>query len=351
MFAPVTHILPLTTIVRRRVLPVPGKVVARLNQKVTPTEVVAEAQLAREHDLLDVARIFGISPAAADRLIRCKVGERLAGGTIIAEKRGLFQKPIQAPRDGRVVAAGGGQVLLEVGETNLELRAGLPGFVTEVIPDRGVVIQAMGALIQGVWGNGRLDNGVMLSLIEKPTDALNTSQLDVSLRGSVLLAGHCRDGEVLRAAAELPARGLILGSLMPSLLPLAAQMRYPILVIDGFGNLPMNMAAFKVLSTNVKREICVRADVYDRYTGTRPEAIISLPVNQDLAIAPDFDVFSSDQQVRLRRAPHAGEIAVIAEVLPGLTSLQSGLRAPSAEIRLQNGEHIVVPLVNLEVVA
>lgn len=351
MIAPVTHMLPLTTILRRRILPVPGKVLARLNQKVLASEVVAEAEFAREHALLDVARGFGIPAAVADRLIRCKQGDRLAEGTIIAEKPGLIRRTIRTPRSGRVIVVGNGQVLLEVGETGMELRAGAPGIVIEIIPDRGVVIQTTGALVQGVWGNGRTDTGVMLSLLEQPSDVLSVGQLDVSLRGSVLLAGHCRDGEVLRGAAELRIRGLILASLMPSLLPLASQMPYPILVIDGFGNLPMNAVAFKLLTTNAKREVAVSAEGYDRYAGIRPEVIIPLPVSQELPFAPEFETFAPNQQVRLRRAPHLGEIATLVNVLPGLTALPIGLRVPAAEVRLQTGEHLVVPLVNLEVVA
>lgn len=350
MLATVTHILPLTTIVRNRTLPIAGRVLVRLNQKVVATEVVAEAELSREHFLIDVARSLGLTPEAADRLIRCKMGESLAQGTVIAEGGGLFRRTVQVSREGRVVAMGGGQVLLDVGETVLQLRAGIPGQVVEVIENRGVVLQTTGALIQGVWGNGRMDTGVLLSLVEKPGDVLESSRFDVSLRGSVILAGHCQDADTLRAAAELPVRGLILASLMPSLLPLASQMHYPIVVVDGFGNLPMNQTAYKILSTNVKREVALNADVYNRYAGVRPEIIIPLPVNQELPALRDVETFAPGQQVRLRRAPNAGEIATLANLRPGLSSLPSGLRAQSAEIRLQNGQLLLVPLVNLEVV-
>jgi hypothetical protein len=43
-------------------------------------------------------------------------------------------------------------------------------------------------------------------------------------------------------------------------------------------------------------------------------------------------------------------IGVIVAVKSGLTLLPSGLRAPAAEIKLENGETLVAPLVNLEVV-
>src|SRR5512132_784092 len=232
MLAPITHVLPLTTIVRERLLPVPGKVNVHVNQRVNPTDVIAETTFAREHVLLDVARTFGISPAAADKLIRVQEGDKLTQDALIAESSGLFARSIKAPRPGRVMIVGSGQVLMEVGDTRIELRAGLPGLVSQVIPDRGVVIRTAGALVQGVWGNGRIDNGLMVNLLEKPDDVLSAGRLDVSLRGSVILGGQVRDVETLKAAAELPVRGLILSSMPSSLLQAAYQMRFPIMVTE-----------------------------------------------------------------------------------------------------------------------
>jgi hypothetical protein len=190
----------------------------------------------------------------------------------------------------------------------------------------------------------------MVSLIEKQDDLLNAERLDVSLRGSVILGGHVRDADTLRAAAEMPVRGLILSSLYSPLLPTAYQMKYPILVLDGFGAMPMNSAAFKLLTTNNKREATVNAEHFDRYNGNRPEAIIPLPVSAEPAEPEDFYDFATGQTVRMRRPPHAGMIGTISALRPGLSPLPSGLRAPAADVRLENGETVVAPLANLEVV-
>jgi hypothetical protein len=228
MLAHVHHISAVTTIIRERALPVSGNVLARLNQKVAPTDIVADATWAREHILLDVARSLGVPIAEADRLIKCKEGDRVPASAEIAVGKGLlFPRSVRTPQEGKVIFAGGGQALLETAETHLELRAGIPGTVMQVIPDRGVVIQALGALIQGVWGNGRIDTGVMINLAEKPDTVLTAARLDVSLRGSMILCGICKDAETLQAAAELPARGLILSSIFPSLLPLARERNIP----------------------------------------------------------------------------------------------------------------------------
>lgn len=350
MQAPVHHIVGLTSIVRERLLPISGTVLARLNQKVNSTDVIAEANWAREHVLLDVARILRITPNAAERLVKCHVDDRIPAGFEIAVGQGLFPRSVSTPREGRVVAVGGGQVLMEVGESKLELRAGISGTIIEIIPNRGAVIQTAGALIQGVWGNGRIDSGLLVNMVEKPDGVLAAGRLDVSLRGFVLLAGMAKDAETLQIAGDLPVRGLILSSLLPSLIQAAREMRYPIMVTDGFGAMPMNSAAFKLLSTNTKRDVTVNAEVYDRYSGARPEAIIPLPITTELPVPREVQTFTVGLQVRMRRPPALGMIGSIVAVKPGLTMLASGLRAAAAEVQLENGETVVVPLVNLEVV-
>jgi hypothetical protein len=350
MQAPVHHIIGITSIVRERLLPISGMVLVRLNQKVNPNDVIAEANWAREHVLLDVARTLGVSTNAADRLIKCKENDRLTVKTEIAVGKGIFPRSVVVPRDGRVVIVGGGQVLMEVGETKMELRAGISGTVIEVIPNRGAVLQTAGALVQGVWGNGRIDSGLLVNLVEKPDDVLDAGRIDVSMRGFIILGGMLKDAEALKVAADLPIRGLILSSLHTSLIPQAREMRYPIIVTDGFGSLPMNSAAYKLLSTNAKREVTVNAEAYDRYSGARPEVIISLPSTNNPPALREVETFVRGLQVRMRRPPAMGMIGSIVSIKPGLTTLLSGLRAPAAEVKLENGETVVAPLVNLEVV-
>ena len=60
----------------------------------------------------------------------------------------------------------GGRVLLEVESAPLELRAGIPGVITDLHPERGATIETNGALIQGAWGNGRVGEGLMIPLLK-----------------------------------------------------------------------------------------------------------------------------------------------------------------------------------------
>jgi hypothetical protein len=349
MLAPVAHILPLTTIRRERLLPVPGRVVVHLDQKVSPVDVIAETNLGQDHVLVDVARTLGVTTDSAQRLVQCKAGERIAAGQVLAQTSGMIPHVVRAPQAGRVILVGGGRILMELSEGSYELHAGMPGTVTQVVSEHGAEITTYGALVQGVWGNGRVDVGLMLSLISAPDEVLMPGRVDVSMRGSVLLGGILEDPTVLQSAAELPIRGLILGSMSPTLISTALQMRYPILVIDGFGHRPMNSAAFKLLSTSVKREVTLNTEGFNRFTGTRPEAIIPLPISQEPMPPRDLEIFAVGQQVCLRRAPHLGEVGSIAVLQEEPALFPSGLRAPAAQVKLESGEEITVPLANLEV--
>jgi hypothetical protein len=349
MLAPVVHVLPLTTLHRERLLPVPGRITVHVDQKVTPLDVVGEAHYGQGHLLIDVALNFGIPPEAAQRLIQVKAGEAVTKGETIAQRIGLIPQTLRVPVNGRIILVGSGRILMEAGDGVFELRAALPGRVTRQISDRGVEITFNGALVQAEWGNGQLGLGLLLPVVSKADEELTIDKIDVSLRGSILLAGYCNDPAVLQAASELPVRGMILGSLSPALVPLAAQMQYPIIIVDGFGLKQMDSAAYLLLTTNARREVTLNAEPFDRQTGMRPEILIPLPVTEDPPLPRDAGSFSPGQSVRMTRAPNAGAVGTLAGLLPGLTVVPSGLRVAAADVKLDSGEQIVVPLANLEV--
>lgn len=349
MQSPVTHILPLTTIRRERMLPVPGKVVVRKGQKVGATDVVAEAKVAPEQMLLDIARGLGLPPRDADEYLQCQAGTPVAQGDVLAGPVGITKRVVRAPRNGRVIVAGEGQILLELEGPPYELKAGIPGIVADLIDDQGVIIEACGALIQGVWGNGNIDFGLMLAMARSPDEALKTDRLDVSLRGSVVLAGCCEDPQVIKSGGELPLRGMILGSIDSKLLPVAAKARYPIVVLDGVGRRGMNSAAYKLLTTNERREVTLNAEPWDRFKGKRPEVVIPLPASAEAPAPRETAEFVPGQKVLVVRAPFTGLIGTLTALPSGFSILPNGLKTQVAEIDLEGGDHVVVPLANLEV--
>lgn len=349
MLAPILHVLPLTTIRRERVLPIDGRILVRKGQRVNPRDVVAEADLAPQHLMLDIARGLGLSPVTADQYVQRKPGDVLSEGDLIAGPVGWAKRVVRTPVAGKVILAGRGKILLEVESRAFELYAAYPGIVSSFIPERGVIIETYGALIQGVWGNGAIDTGLLRILISKPEDVLVSDQVQVELRGAVLLGGYCGEMSVLQNAASLPVRGLILASMAASLLDEAAKMPYPIVVLEGFGLLPMNTVSFKLLTSHDQRDVAINAQAYDPYGSSRPEVVIPLPVSEPPSEPRSATVFAPGQRVRIVRAPYHAYTATILSVRPGLDILPSGLRAESAEVRLENDVTVILPLANLEV--
>lgn len=348
MLAPVTHILPLTNIRRARTLPVPGQIQVRVGQKVSASDVVAQAQVPSGHVVLDVRRGLGISQASmAERAIVRQMGERLEKGDVIAESGGLFSRIVRAPADCEIISVNSGQVLLRTRNSIIDVKAGFAGTVVDLIQDRGAYIETNGGLIQGAWGNGRVDNGMLIIVARQPGEELERTKIDVSMRGGVVLGGHCSSSDALRAGAELPLRGLILSSMTADLIPYANSLNYPIYIMEGFGKISMNESAFKLLMTSEKRDISVSA-IFNPATGERPELIIPLPATGQAAPATEY--FAPDQTVRIQGAPYTGRIGTLLQIRQGLYELPNGLKVPAADVQLDGDTRATVPLANLEVI-
>ena len=350
MQAPITHILPVAAIRRERLMSVKGKITARRGQLVRPLDVVAEAIIRPEHLLLDVGRGLGLEPKEADHYIQRRAGDEVGEGDVIAGPVGIGRRVVRAPKSGTVVVAGDGQVLLELEGQFTELKAGYSGVISDIIEDRGVVIEVVGSLIQGVWGNGRINFGLLNVQARSPDEVLTPGMMGVNLRGGVVMAGYCEDEKVLRSADELPLRGLILAGMDSALVPIAMSVSCPILLVEGFGNLPMNQEAFRILTSSAAQEVVVNAEPWDRITNNRPEVVVSLPEGASPETPTELAAFAIGQTVRIVCAPYKSMVGTLTNLPQGSSLLPSGLRAQVAEVHLSNDKIVQIPVVDLEII-
>lgn len=184
-------------------------------------------------------------------------------------------------------------------------------------------------------------------LAETPDAPLKADMLDLTLRGSVIVGGTCDQAEALKSAAEIPVRGIILGSLSAPLLPLATDLNLPVILLEGIGQIPINRLAFQLLNTNQKREVYLQAS-WNPALSEKPEIVIPLPAEGK---APEEAVeVAPGRTVRIILPPHAGVIGKI--IQPHSTVLlRSGQRIPAAEVELENSQRVTVPLFNLDIIA
>ncbi len=340
----------LSSIKRERVVPVTGNVLVRRMQKVSPTDVIVVAPMAPEYLLLDVARGLNVTPERADELLQRGAGEELAKGDIIAGPVGMFQRVIRAPQNGTIMIAGEGKVLFEVTTPPYELQAGMEGTVTNIIPERGAIIESRGALIQGVWGNGKITYGVIQQVSNDLLQELVPEQLNISFRGTIISAGFVRNPEVLETAGNIPIKGMVLGSMSSSLIPAAKRADYPIMLVDGFGTRPMNRAAQSILTANKDKNVALNAQKYDAFQGSYPEVIITQSTTRDLSDPPETETLREGKQVIIINGPLASRIGSVERILSRKRTLPSGITSEVAEISLSGEEITEVPLTNLEII-
>jgi len=350
MLSKVKQIHALTSIKRERVLPVTGHVLVRRLQKVSPTDVIVIASISPQYMLLDISQGLKVQPSRADELLQRKAGDELSKGDVIAGPVGLFQRVIRAPKAGIVRIAGEGKVLYEIGSSPFELHAGMDGTVTNIIPERGAIIESRGALIQGVWGNGKVTYGVLQPVSNDLLQELVPEQLNISFRGTILTAGYCNNPEVFELAGNIPIRGLILGSLSSELIPAAMAANFPIMVVDGFGSTPMNNAAENILVANKDKNVALNAHIYNQFMGNIPEAIISNPTQPETDIPIESETLKAGKKVIITNSTYAPQIGTVDRINPGKQTVSSGIETQTAEVSIGADQKTNIPLNNLEII-
>lgn len=339
VLAPVRCIASGVTIRRRRNLPVPGKLLVRMGQRIQATEAVATTHLFPGFVWIDLARGLGIKPGRVDQYIQVQEGEQIFTGDVLAGPVGLMRRVFRSPWTGKVLKLKAGKALLETEREPYTLKAGYSGVVTDLIDNQGVVIDSTGTVIQGVWGNDRFAMATIVFHTKSPVQVLSADNLGPHLENSIVIAGHCEHVESLEKSASLPVKGLVLASLNPRLAPAVLKMDIPIMVVEGFGKHPYNSLAFQMLRSLDQHEGIINGRDLMVVAGN-PEW--TEPVS---AFAP----LEQDQRVRLTSGPYFGKLGIL-EGFISQNDHRLGIKVQAGEIKLENGERLVQPLRNLEII-
>jgi len=248
-----------------------------------------------------------------------------------------------------VITFSEGRILFELVGRTYELKSRYPCVIGGTDGVQTVYVETSGTLIQGVWGNGRHDYGVLRLVGKRPDQKLTTDVVDPKWRGAVLIAGYCDQSAPLHQATELSARGLILGGLAASLIPVVRRLHFPVVVLEGFGNAAINAAAFQLLKSNQGNEASVDAVPSRPYEANKPEIIIPVVSTRDYELPNEVVPLSPGVRVRVLRRPHMGAVGVVRELLTRAVRYPSGNKARSARLDIEGTGSVIVPLANLEV--
>jgi hypothetical protein len=352
MYIPTTtHVVPLATIRRERMLPQPGYVLVDEGERVEAQAVVAKAETYGKHYLYDLTRLLGVPADQVAKYLKAQPGVGLEKGEVLAMRStllGFSSATVRAPAKGTVIEIQNGEMLYAAAGPEIEIKAGFPGTVVAVNTDWGVRLETPGALIQAAWGNGRQEYGVLKMLVNDPTQPLAGELLDASCKGAIVVAGMTNE-RGLRQAEQRKVRGLILGSLSSGMVKAARSAPFPIVAVEGFGKRVMSQQAWSLFADHNTREASLDARPADRWEGRRPEIIIPLPhPGGTLGLPADGQGLAEGRRVRVNRQPYAGLVGTISTMPQRMAAVPSGVQAAVAHVDLEEQGTVVVPLANLE---
>jgi len=354
MILPFSIVNPLTRIEVVRQLPQPGKVLVRERDNVETFHWVAEYTPPPQFAIINVSRELAVPPKKLSPYLEVAVGDAVAEGAVLASRGGLGGRACRAPFAGTVTGSGRGRLLLEAPSRPVQISALVPGIVARVLPGEGAVIQAWGALIQGVWGNGKEIFGVLRVVARGAHQSLRAKKLDASLQGAVVVGGSSCDEEALEQAVEVQIGGLIVGGVSPQLIPRLMEMPFPVVATDGVGKVSMSEAIFKLLRSLEGREAALSGRMPDLHRPAwsrlgdveRPYVAVPMPAQNGTVVDRNTPL-TLGSRVRALRQPYMGMSGVVVDIPPGLVLLETGARRPCVKVEFE-GETVLIPYANLE---
>ncbi len=239
----------------------PGETLVYPGRNVKALNVVARAEVSSRYRVINVARQLARPQVDMSEVMQVSAGDFVEANQVIATLKGglsFLQRSVRVPADGHIATVGPGWVLLETERTATEIQAFINGVVSRVLPNRGVVIESEGTMIEAACGFGGEAYGRLRRLVDSPFEALEANAIDESVSEAIILGGQTVDEETLRTAEEWQVRGIIVGSIQASLLNLNPPVKVRVVATEGFGDIPMSPYTFGVLTSLSRREISIR---------------------------------------------------------------------------------------------
>lgn len=356
MLYPEQRYLSELTVIRRDCR-LPDEAVGTINvtegKRVEVRDVVAHGVIPSRYIIINAMQFFKLrKPDALTALLQVEQGDAVDEKQVLAGKDVKRGKRLFSPVRGMISQIADGRIIVQELPEVIDIEAGVRGRVISAEAGRGALIEAVGAQVQGAWGNGKLS---IASLRIEPETGIegivSGNTLETRYMGSVLLTRKALNINTLRILTEQNVAGVIAPSMDAHLIPRATKVEFPILLTEGFGNLRMTNTVYQLLNQFEGIPITLDAFSANRWSNRRPEVIINVKMREGQNPArPNIMLgFRVGLSVKVTRAPYEGQTGKIVELPPNPVLLDNGLRILCARVELTIGETLFIPRANLEV--
>jgi hypothetical protein len=361
-----------TTIRKVRRLPIKGEVFVKVGDIVEPATILAQAMLPGPLQNVKLAEQLGVPPNEVPEYLLAKVGDMIEKDQPIAQSKGffgLFKSLINSPVKGTIenISEISGHAQIREPSTPVERTAYIRGKVIEVMPLEGAVIEAEGALVQGIFGIGGERLGDIIIVGDEDKDVLDVSDLSEEMAGKVVICAGGITGAALKKADKIGIIGLIVASLLNDLdlrdylgfdigVAITGQESIPLSLIltEGFGNIRMAKRTFELLKSLEGKQASINGTTQIRAGVQRPEIIVPMAHVDEKSAGKGKSgamELKIGTPIRVIRQPYFGQLGAVVELPPELTVIESGAHVRILKAKLESGEQVIVPRANVEIIA
>ena len=361
----VTSRMPHTVV---RMLPIKGKVMVQVGDKVNADQIVAATYMPGDVYPLNMANLLAIPPKDVESLMLVKEGEKVKEGEPIAETAGLFgkfKKKYNSPYTGTIetVSDVTGQVILRGPDIPVEVKAYVAGTVTEVNPEIGCTIETDVAFIQGIFGIGGETCGPVKFAVKNSDETVTSTNITDEMKGCVVIGGARLTYDSIETARRVGVAAIIGGGMddqdlkeflgydLGVAITGSEKKGITVIVTEGFGDIAMATRTFDLLKQFEGKEASVNGATQIRAGVMRPEIIIPLERSGNEEESKEAGGYLEiGKTLRIIRDPYFGMLGIVKGLPSEPHVLGSGSKARVLEVELNSGESVIVPRANVELI-
>lgn len=317
------------------------------------------------------------------------VGQKVKRGEVLAYYSFLFGlgfTEYTSPCDGEVVEINDTLGAIAIKEALVPLVSNMPGQVVLTDDALGVTVANRGDLVYGVAGAGYGRSGALEVKVSSPDGVLRPGYLSAQDAGKVIVAGKTVTQELLEACLRWRVAGIVAGSVpynvyrwykdiaekldwdeflarywarelkqRDSKVPPPMEIATALVITEGFGDEPMNQAAFELLSKHAGERVFLDGSgaFQSQAAGsdeTVPCAFIpaSGAAQGEAGGQMGLAVLQPGDRVKVYGLTGAPQEAHVVDVEGEELRLETGMSVPGVKVRLASGEEQLVPLFNVE---
>ncbi len=368
-YTPGLEVSQRTIIRRRRILPIPGRVLVKAGDRVSARQVVAETFMPGDVIPINLANRLSVPPGDVPECCVIKENDEVEVGDVLARTKGFFghfRNECRSEESGTVetISEITGQVILRGPPHPVNVVAFLPGQIVEVIADQGVVIESEVTFVQGIFGIGGETFGKVILASDSPDRPLGVEMIREEMKGAVVVGGSRMTADAIRKAVEVGVAGLVSGGIddkdlkeflgydLGVAITGSEKFGITLIITEGFGDIAMAGRTFTLLKSRAGAEASINGATQIRAGVIRPEIVI--PVDESVPEADKTDqasgVLGIGYPVRVIRDPYFGRIGKVHGLPAEPMLLDSGSRARVLEVLFDSGEVVTIPRANVELI-